>query len=68
MSVRLAVFDIAGTTVADDHAVANAFCKAFKAYGYKEVSEEDVKPLMGYKKPIAIRMVLKKWTVIGMMS
>lgn len=60
MSVRLAVFDIAGTTVADDHAVANAFCKAFQSYGYNEVSEDDVKPLMGYKKPIAIRMVLEK--------
>ncbi len=60
MSVRLAVFDIAGTTLADDHAVADAFCKAFESYGYEGVSEEDVKPLMGYKKPIAIRMVLEK--------
>ena len=60
MSVRLAVFDIAGTTVADDHAVANAFRKAFESYGYDQVSEEDVKPLMGYKKPMAIRMVLEK--------
>ena len=60
MPVRLAVFDIAGTTVIDDHAVANAFRKAFESYGYSEVSEEDVKPLMGYKKPIAIRMVLEK--------
>src|SRR5262245_20052464 len=59
MAVKLAVFDIAGTTVADDSAVANAFCKAFKTYGYR-VSEEDVKPLMGYKKPLAIRMVLEK--------
>jgi phosphonatase-like hydrolase len=60
MSIRLAVFDIAGTTVADDHAVANAFRNAFESYGYSDVSEEDVKPLMGYKKPIAIRMVLDK--------
>ncbi|HKO81626.1 MAG TPA: HAD hydrolase-like protein [Chitinophagaceae bacterium] len=60
MPVRLAVFDIAGTTVADDHAVANAFRKAFESYGYDEISEEDVKPLMGYKKPIAIGMVLEK--------
>jgi len=60
MSFKLAVFDIAGTTVADDSAVANAFCKAFETYGYHEVSEEDVKPLMGYKKPLAIRMVLEK--------
>jgi len=60
MSFKLAVFDIAGTTVADDSAVANAFCNAFNTYGYQEVSEEDVKPLMGYKKPLAIRMVLEK--------
>lgn len=60
MSIRLAVFDIAGTTVADDHAVATAFRHAFESYGYTDVSEEDVKPLMGYKKPIAIRMVLDK--------
>jgi phosphonatase-like hydrolase len=60
MSFKLAVFDIAGTTVADDSAVANAFCKAFKVYGYQQVSEADVKPLMGYKKPLAIRMVLDK--------
>lgn len=62
MSVRLAVFDIAGTTVADDHAVANAFCKAFESQGY-EIAEEDVRPLMGYKKPLAIRMVLEKLSI-----
>jgi phosphonatase-like hydrolase len=60
MSIKLAVFDIAGTTVADDHAVSTAFRHAFESYGYAGVSEEDVKPLMGYKKPVAIRMVLDK--------
>jgi len=60
MSIRLAVFDIAGTTVADDNAVATAFRHAFESYGYAQVSDEDVKPLMGYKKPVAIRMVLDK--------
>lgn len=60
MSVRLAVFDIAGTTVADDHAVADAFSKAFQSYGFDGVVEEDVKPLMGYQKPVAICMVLDK--------
>jgi phosphonatase-like hydrolase len=59
MSIRLAVFDIAGTTVADQHVVADAFCNAFKSYGYDGVVKADVKPLMGYKKPEAIRMVLK---------
>lgn len=65
MSIKLAVFDIAGTTVADDHAVATAFRHAFESYGYADVSEEDVKPLMGYKKPIAIRMVLDKLGING---
>lgn len=59
MSIKLAVFDIAGTTVADQHVVGDAFCKAFKSYGYDGIVKEDVKPLMGYKKPEAIRMVLK---------
>lgn len=59
MSVKLAVFDIAGTTVADDNAVAIAFKNAFDAYGYS-ISEEDVKPLMGYKKPVAIQIMLEK--------
>lgn len=59
MPVKLAVFDIAGTTVADDHAVAAAFSKAFETYGYS-VAEEDIKPLMGYKKPVAIQVMLEK--------
>ena len=59
MSVKLAVFDIAGTTVADDNAVAIAFKNAFDSYGYS-IKEEDVKPLMGYKKPVAIQIMLEK--------
>lgn len=59
MSVKLAVFDIAGTTVADDNAVAIAFKNAFDVYGYS-IKEEDVKPLMGYKKPVAIQIMLEK--------
>ncbi|MDP4263976.1 MAG: HAD hydrolase-like protein [Bacteroidota bacterium] len=59
MPVKLAVFDLAGTTVKDDNAVASAFCKAFDAYGYT-VSEEAVRPLMGYKKPVAIQIILEK--------
>jgi phosphonatase-like hydrolase len=59
MPVKLAVFDIAGTTVADDNAVATAFCKAFGLYGYT-ITEEDIYPLMGYKKPVAIQIMLEK--------
>lgn len=57
--IKLAVFDIAGTTVEDNNAVATAFRKAFELYGYT-VSDEEVKPLMGYKKPVAIKMMLEK--------
>jgi phosphonatase-like hydrolase len=59
MPVKLAVFDIAGTTVADNNAVAKTFRKAFELYGYN-ISEEDIKPVMGYKKPVAIRIMLEK--------
>jgi phosphonatase-like hydrolase len=59
MQVKLAVFDMAGTTVADDNAVAAAFKKAFEVFGYN-VAEEDIKPLMGYKKPVAIQCMLEK--------
>jgi phosphonatase-like hydrolase len=62
MAVKLAVFDIAGTTVTDNNAVATAFCKAFSSFGYA-ITHEDVTPLMGYKKTVAIRMVLEKYNV-----
>lgn len=62
MPIKLAVFDIAGTTVADNNAVASAFRKAFEMYGHT-ISEEDVKPLMGYKKPVAIQIMLDKMGV-----
>jgi phosphonatase-like hydrolase len=59
MSLRLAVFDIAGTTIEDDSAVANAFSKAFEMYGFK-IQEKDIAPMMGYKKPVAIKIMLEK--------
>jgi len=59
MTYRLAVFDLAGTTVADDNAVGIAFQQAFRNNGY-EITLEDVKPLMGYHKPLAIQRVLEK--------
>ena len=46
MTYRLAVFDMAGTTVADDNAVGIAFQQAFSNNGY-EIILEDVNPLMG---------------------
>jgi phosphonatase-like hydrolase len=62
MPVKLAVFDIAGTTVADDNAVSTAFKDAFGAYGFS-INEEEVMPLMGYKKPLAIQIMLQKMGV-----
>jgi phosphonatase-like hydrolase len=58
MQTKLVVLDMAGTTVADDDAVANAFRKAFALHGHI-VSIEDVKPLMGYKKTYAVKRVLE---------
>lgn len=59
MPVRLAVFDIAGTTIADKQFVANAFMNAFVMNGY-EISQEDTHPYMGVKKIDAVRMLLEK--------
>jgi phosphonatase-like hydrolase len=59
MPIHLAVFDIAGTTVADEDYVAKAFQKAFADFGF-EINEEDINPLMGYKKIHATEMMLKK--------
>lgn len=57
--VRLVVFDIAGTTLRDDNAVASAFQKAFAQQGLT-IDEADARPLMGYKKTEAIRSMLNK--------
>src|SRR4249920_3172010 len=59
MPVKLAVFDMAGTTVSDDNAVANAFRTAFEVYGFS-VKDDDINPLMGYKKPDAIQIMLER--------
>lgn len=59
MPIQLAVFDIAGTTVADDNAVATAFQKAFEQHGI-HIAEEEARPLMGYKKTEAVRLILQR--------
>jgi len=58
MSIKLVVFDLAGTTVKDDHEVSKAFQSALKKYGY-EVKLEVIDPLMGYEKTLAIRQMLQ---------
>jgi phosphonatase-like hydrolase len=57
--VQLVVFDIAGTTVLDGGNVATAFTAAMQEQGYA-IDKTEVNPLMGYKKPLAIRMLLEK--------
>jgi len=57
--IRLAVFDMAGTTIADDNYVGKAFQQAFSKNNF-QIALEDFNHLMGYHKPTAIRMVLDK--------
>ena len=57
MSIKLVVFDIAGTTVKDDHEVSKAFQAAMQLSGY-EVELAKIDPLMGYEKTLAIRKML----------
>ncbi len=58
MPVKLVVFDIAGTTVKDDHNVSKAFQAALKKYDY-EVPLDMINPLMGYEKNEAITKMLR---------
>ena len=48
---------MAGTTVTDNNFVAKAFKNAFSIHGY-DVTEEQINPLMGYKKIAAIKTVM----------
>jgi phosphonatase-like hydrolase len=57
MSIKLVVFDIAGTTLKDDHNVSKAFQAALKKYDY-QVPLEMINPLMGYEKNQAITQML----------
>lgn len=59
MNLKLAVFDLAGTTVVDDNYVLTAFQKAFKNKELS-VSHDEINPLMGYHKPTAIQIILEK--------
>ena len=58
MSIELVVFDMAGTTVRDKNFVGIAFRQAMLSQGY-EIAIENINPLMGYEKPLAIKMMLE---------
>jgi len=60
MSIELVVFDIAGTTVADHGEIALAFQSALANFGY-HIPVEKINPLMGYKKPEAIKRMLMEF-------
>lgn len=57
MSVKLVVFDLAGTTVKDNNDVSKAFQSALSQYGYS-VPLEQINPIMGYEKTEAITKML----------
>lgn len=57
MSIKLVVFDMAGTTVKDEDRVTETFRLALKKYGYA-VSYDAINPLMGYEKSVAITKML----------
>jgi len=57
MAIKLVVFDMAGTTVVDRNFVGEAFSKAMRQHGY-DVPDHRINPIMGYEKPVAIRMLL----------
>ena len=57
MRYALAVFDMAGTTVADPGYVTQAFVEAMTAAGHA-IGPDAVQPLMGYRKPDAIEQLL----------
>ncbi len=58
--IKLVVFDMAGTTVYDDMYVSKAVAAAMNEFGYAVVPEE-VQPIMGYEKPLAISMLLDRY-------
>lgn len=57
--IRLAVFDMAGTTVQDDDAVHQALIDAMAHFDLP-VTREDANAVMGYPKPYAISKLLEQ--------
>lgn len=61
MSIKLVVFDIAGTTVADNGNINDVFRKAFSNAGIANVTIADVDEVMGYRKKEAIEIIVEKY-------
>ncbi|MDX2273728.1 MAG: HAD hydrolase-like protein [Cyanobacteriota bacterium] len=60
MTIQLVVFDMAGTTVHDNHDVSQALIRAFAQIGLV-IGLQDTNPVMGYPKPLAVQMLLEKY-------
>jgi phosphonatase-like hydrolase len=60
-SIELVVFDMAGTTVRDGDAVHTCLRAALESSGIS-VSRDEVNEVMGIPKPVAIRLLLEKYT------
>lgn len=57
--IKLAVFDMAGTTIHDENNVAKAFQSSLNDHGYPSVTLQEANEKMGYSKPQAIRELLE---------
>lgn len=61
---KLAIFDLAGTTVNDSNTVGQCLQDALAAVGV-ETTVADVNSVMGIRKPVAIQMLLDKYGAQG---
>ena len=61
MSIELVVFDIAGTTVADEGNISDFFRKAFSNAGIPDVAAGDIAGVRGYRKKEAIEIIVEKY-------
>ncbi|RYZ46748.1 MAG: phosphonoacetaldehyde hydrolase, partial [Sphingobacteriales bacterium] len=59
-SIKLVIFDMAGTTVYDDHYVTSALCEALQSFGFI-VPLQAANEVMGIAKPVAIKMLLDRF-------
>ncbi len=59
--IELVVFDMAGTTVKDNHDVSRALILAFEQVGIP-LTLADTNPVMGYPKPEAVRILWERAT------
>lgn len=59
-TIKLAIFDMAGTTVHDNRYVTSALCEALLLHGH-DIPIEAADKVMGIAKPVAIKMLLDEF-------